>query len=122
MKRGTPKEEKHAGSKRNKTTPKAPGKPKKATNGQRSKAAADDEDAGKMRVVTGMTSFMEYNYSLMRTTKVCAGQKWKEDKSGEVMVLRNGEGKMIATWTGRDQKVGMDDSVMRVHESLSKKV
>ena len=88
----------------------------------RKKAAENDEEADKMVMVTGMTSFKEYNYSLMRATEVSVGQKWNEDRTGEVTILRDKKGKMVATWTGREDKVGKDDQVMRVHEMYAKKV
>ena len=88
----------------------------------RKKPVEDDNEADKMEMVTGMTSFREYNYSLMRATEVSVGQKWNEDRTGEVTILRDKKGKMVATWTGREDKVGKDDQVMRVHEMYAKKV
>ena len=114
-KRSASKDDGTPNAKKNKTRQvqrktKVPGIPKK-------KAAEDDKEADKMGIVTGMTSFKEYNYSLMRATEVSVGQKWNEDGTGEVTVLRDKSGRTVATWTGREDKVGKDDYAMRVHES-----
>ena len=91
-------------------------------SGKKGSRAEDDVEADKMVPITGMTSFQEYGHALMRATDVVTGQKWKEDGSNEVWVLRDKNQKMIATWTSRSDSVAKEDRVMCIHETYAKKV
>jgi hypothetical protein len=123
-KRSKRKETESPNSKRNTTKQgkKLDNNAKTTPNKKKGKTAEEDEEAGNLMTVNGMTSFLEYNHALMKATEVCVGQKWNEDGSGEVSVLRDRAGKMIAAWTGREERVGREDNVMRVHKEHVQKV